>query len=263
MDNSEHDKFDSPRYKLTWVGNGYRSYLDLQTGIGYCLPYNEKRNSVNSLLDKEYISRNNNEMFFDNKHGDSSGGYNSILDMHDDIIQLIVGVSVRKGGIRHIVGAHAFIMYIVDPYNTARDWMKDIMLDASGDYGVRNHIHRKKNVDIVEPTSPTTITIDSYRRYFYGYKEILHTYSYIIDKSVGQNIKTLITNAGKQRPMACADKASYILEQSGLFPGIKNDPRPIVIKRFCDKFVPANNKIMAILEKASYDLESLPEENHL
>lgn len=264
MSKIDSEMFNSPRYRITWVGNGYRSYLDQETGIGYCVPVEERKYSTNSLLDKN-IPRNGNKMLMGNEYCDSSDSNNSVLDGYVDIIQLIIGISVAKGGFLKGLGAHAFIMYIIDPYNTARNWQQDIMLDASGNYGVKNSVHRKPNVDIVEPTSPTTISIDSYRRYFYGYKEILYIYSYIVDKTVGQNIKTLINNVGLQDGFGffgsfkCADKASYILKQSGLFPGIKNTMYPIDIKRFCDKFDTVNKSIMDISKKASYDLEILPE----
>jgi hypothetical protein len=150
-------------------------------------------------------------------------------------------------------------MYIVDPYNSARKWQLDIMLDASGEYGVRNSIRRKPNSDIVMPSSPTTISIDSYRRYFYELKgEILYTYSYIIDETIGQNIRILIENTGSRRPLACASKASYLLERTGLFPDIKTSRYPINIKKICDKFEPVNKEIMDISDKSSYDLEVYP-----
>jgi hypothetical protein len=101
---------------------------------------------------------------------------------------LIIGVSVEKSGLTKNWGAHAFIMYINDPYKTQLNWRQDIMLDAAGHYRIED----RANSNIVRPVNFNTITIDAYRRYFYGKPEILYTYSFDLNKTVGIVIKNKI-----------------------------------------------------------------------
>jgi hypothetical protein len=248
-DNKEHEKFNSPRYKLTHQGVDYRSYLDLQTGIGYCLPWYDSRRSSKSGYNI-YV-QNTIEESIEMKNSSTD----TILNRYDNIIELIVGVSIAKRGIFRLLGAHAFLMYIVDPYNSARKWQNDIMLDASGHYGVPQY--RDTRSDIVFPSTPTTISIDSYRRYFYtrNNKEILYTYSFIIDDSIGKNIRTLILNNDQRSTLSCATKASTILSQVGLFSEIKISSYPVDIKKYFDRYSPNNKMIIDCLEKSSYDLD--------
>jgi hypothetical protein len=205
---------------------------------------------------KKILSKNGN-LSKETNNDYSSNGLSSILDVYENIIKLIIGVSIAKSGIFKIFGAHAFLMYIVDPYNSARKWQKDIMLDASGHYGVPKY--RDTRSDIVFPDTPSTISIDSYRRYFYKIKkEILYTYSYIIDEHIGQNIRNLILNNDKRSSFSCATKASYILAQTGLFQNIKDSGYPIDIKKYIDNFNPANKTIIDLLGKQYFDLEIYP-----
>jgi len=60
MDKSEYEKFNSSRYQLTWEGNGYRSYLDLKTGVGYCIPVYKERNTINDYYN--LLNHKNNEL---------------------------------------------------------------------------------------------------------------------------------------------------------------------------------------------------------
>jgi hypothetical protein len=207
---------------------------------------------------KKFISKKwNGNSLEDNHRSNHSNISNTILDAHEDIIKLIIGVSIAKNGILKIFGAHTFLMCIIEPYSDTRNWQLDVMLDASGHYGVPQYRHT--NTDIVVPNSPTTISIDNYRRYWFRRKkELLYTYSYIIDKSVGQTIRSLIRNNEKRSTLSCASKAMYVLERTGLFPKIKTSSYPIDLKKYCDNFDPANKNIMDLLEKSSYDLEIYP-----
>jgi len=121
---------------------------------------------------EEYITKNKYRNLSEKEYQNTSDNINTILNKNDEIIQLIVGISVQKSGFFKNIGAHAFIMYNVDPYNSARKWQNDIMLDASGSYGKKKF--RNAYTDVIyyyssenpEKFSPTTISIDSYRRYF-------------------------------------------------------------------------------------------------
>ena len=161
MDNSEHKEFDSPRYRPTLSRYGYRSYIDLETGRGYTLPFFEKKYSVNGQL--LAVSREISGQNIVN---------NSVSEIADEIIKLIIGVSVGKRGFSRRHGAHAFIMFVNDPFNPKREWSQDIMLDASGSFGM--NMYRSRATNLVSPRSQTTISIDRYRRFFLG-KEAMST----------------------------------------------------------------------------------------
>ena len=198
----------------------------------------------------------------DESKGNFSDSKTTLLNRTYDIIQLIVGISVGRSGFDKIFGAHAFLMYIEDPYGLLGTWQNDVMLDASGSYG--DGTFRQGYTNLIVPvfrvTTPATITIDAYRRYWFtrNTNQTLYTYTYIIDEAVGSNIRTLIFSRERRTLMACALEASGVLDQSGLFPGIRVDRRPIVLKRFLDNFTPQNNEIIVLKNKSSYDLDVYP-----
>jgi hypothetical protein len=94
--------------------------------------------------------------------------------------------------------------------------------------------------------------------------EILYTYTFIIDEAVGVNIQPLILSKSKRTTMACAYEATEVLEQSGLFPGIRVSGAPFVsriplnLKRSLDNYTTHNNKIIDLKEKKIYALDIYP-----
>lgn len=248
--------------KRKWLG--YYTFEDYTTrnGInGVIVTYHEASQAEKDRAMAEYM-RNRLSAESDESKGNSSDSKTTLLNRTYDIIQLIVGISVGKSGLDKIIGAHAFLMYIEDPYGLLGTWQNDVMLDASGSYGAGTF--RQGSTNLIIPvfgvTTPATITIDAYRRFWFtgDIKQILHTYTYIIDKAVGSNIRTLIFSRERRTRAACALEASGVLDQSGLFPGIKVDRRPIMLKRFLDNFTPQNNEIIVPKDKSSYELDVYP-----
>lgn len=177
----------------------------------------------------------------------------------DEEIKLIIGITI--GGILpRWVGAHAFVMYINDPNNPERGWRsevweEDIMLDASGHYGIGNF--RSVNSDIVTPANQHTISINSYRRWF-DQQENETLYTYLIEKEFGRHIHRLIEEMYPRTRLQCAFKASTLMLQSGLFEGIRIRRFPARIKDFLDVYVPEKKNIMKLVDKSSYDLSVPP-----
>jgi hypothetical protein len=263
MYNKEHNKFDSPRYKLTWIGNGYRSYLDLETGKGCC--YIEPDNR--SIINHEHYDKICTVGDRDKTSSKDTENTNYICGLpivFDKEIKLIVGVTI--GGILpDWVGAHAFVMYINEPYNLTRNsnnriWQEDIMLDASGQYGIGLDGFRNINSDIVHPQNMNTISIDYYRKWFHQREsETLYTYTYLIEKDSGSHIRGLILEHDEVRTsLRCATKASRLLLQSSLFQGVRVHQWPAILKRFLDNYTPVNRNIMILEETNSYDLSKPP-----
>jgi hypothetical protein len=240
-----------------------------------------ERSKIEQNLYKKYTSGNGHRNSIENEYCDPSDNTNSILDRYDNIIQLIIGISVPKSGLGKSHGAHVFIMYNVDPYNPARRWQDDIMLDTSGSFG--NNTFRERLTDVLEPSIffyllPTTISIDAYRRYFFNgelneiremirpgnLNEILYTYTFIIEETVGEIIKILIRNKSVRNKVACALEATEVLERSGLFPAIRVSRiplvtrRPLRLKNFLDNYTTHNNRIIDLKEKSFYDLDIYP-----
>jgi len=88
--------------------------------------------------------------------------------------------------------------------------------------------------------------------------EKLYIYTFIIDETLGENIKTLIISKGNRNRIACAKEATEVLEQSNLFPGIKISRIPLILKDYLDKYTTHNDKIIALKEKNIYDLDIYP-----
>ena len=88
--------------------------------------------------------------------------------------------------------------------------------------------------------------------------EILHTYTYIIEKARGEIIKNLILSREGISSWECAWAASDILERSRLFSGIRLVRRPIALKKLLDKFIPQDEETIALKEKNSYRLDTYP-----
>ena len=148
-DKKELEKFNSPRYRLTHQGRNYRSYIDLQTGVCYyvhCHNPNWNSNARYSYMQSaaqesdralaEYMKLRIGSTGIEKNQPNSTGNLSTILNRYDDIIQLIVGVTLGGDLPRRIFGAHTFLIYNEDPYGLLGIWRNDVMLDASGSYGL-------------------------------------------------------------------------------------------------------------------------------
>jgi hypothetical protein len=234
-----------------------------------------ERSRIEQNQYNKFTSRNCRENSFEKQSFSSMEDNDNILNRRSDIIQLIVGVSIQKRGIGKISGAHAFLMYNAEPYDYVRKWQDDVMLDASGSYGdstFRKGMHTDVVTHVFGRTSPATISIDAYRRYFFygelnelgemikpGFiDELLYTYTFIIDKTLGENMKTLILNKSRRDPVSCAKDATGVLKQSGLFPNVKVSMMPSKLKKNLDTYVTHNNRIIDLKEKHIYDLDVYP-----
>jgi hypothetical protein len=149
-------------------------------------------------------------------------------------------------------------MYITDPYGgDGRLYTGDIMLDASGHYGVPSF--RTTNSDIVRPRSQYTISVDSYRRYFiHNSGEMLYTYSYIVDERYARKIKEEIILQAPRDWLTCALEASTVLFNSGLFPEIKISRSPKELKKYLDGYTPNDIDKIKLIGKDHYDLGVYP-----
>ena len=254
MNDPENDRFDSPRYRLTHVGRDYRSYIDLETGIGYCVDCDPPKGITKTGHDhyekiavmgrRDEVDTTENPVAF------------------EDEIRLIVGITIG-GTFPRWIGDHACVMYIDNPYNPAREanslWRNDIMLDASGSFGINWEIRNPGSDVVVPERSPSQISIDGYRRYFYPLEgSIWHTYSYSIDKIFGTYIHELIGEMFERSSFSCASKTSDLLKRTGLFEGIGWTYRPVAIKGFLEHYVPVNKNVIRLVDKSSYDLGSRP-----
>lgn len=130
----------------------------------------------------------------------------------DNQKKVIVGVSVKQEGI-DFIGQHSFIMFIDE--NSPK---KSIMLDASGHYG------EGRSSDVIDGYQ-MPITISSYLKYWDSL-EYLYTFELNIKNSDEEKIKQLITEIEGRHWLACTDRASSLLLETGLFNGLKHRQLP-------------------------------------
>ena len=83
----------------------------------------------------------------------------------------------------------------------------------------------------------------------------MYTYTYLVEKESGRHIRNLILeHEGRSPPGFCAIRASAMLQRSGLFPGVKRNFFPAVMKRFLDQYIPVNKNVMKLIDKSSFYL---------
>ena len=173
MNNREHDKFRPPRYKLLGYCpySGATQYYDCERGMGFNVPNYNKWQLERAKSNHFEITNTGGRRETPNNKNEAGGKgkNNNIPYEFDEEIKLIIGVTIEIR--RPRIGAHAFVMYINEPNNPEREWRReiwgeDIMLDASGHFGMT--VFRGSS-DIVLPGAlpPSPISIDRYRRWFH------------------------------------------------------------------------------------------------
>jgi hypothetical protein len=219
--------------------------------------YDEVIASMKSLMNRRTKGE---ESYLNEKEiGEEIKRINASVDDVKKVVKLIVGITLAKNeNLFEVSGVHAFIIYITDPYGgDGRLYTGDIMLDASGHYGIPNL--RTTNSDIVYPRSQYSISIDSYRRYFiHNTGKILYTYSYIIDERYAKKIKEEIILQAPRDWLTCALEASTVLFNSGFFPEIKISRSPKELKKYLDSYTPNDIDKIKLIGKDYYDLGVYP-----
>ncbi len=130
----------------------------------------------------------------------------------DNHKRVIVGVSVKQEGI-DLFGQHSFIMFI-DENNPK----KSIMLDGSGHYG------EGRSSDVVDGYQ-IPITITSYLKYWDSL-EYLYTFELNIKNTDEEEIRKLISAIEGRHWLACTERASDLLLETGLFKGLSHRSLP-------------------------------------
>jgi len=246
-----YEEFRAPRYKFRGGNRRYLNFLDQETGVYISVLVDEPQ------LNPDLANRNVEKILADGRNDIEITSVPFV-----DEIRFIVGITIG-GRLPRRIGSHALVMYIDNPNSPTRDldniWRNDIMLDASGHFGIGWRIRSSASDIVVPERFPSPITIDSYRRYFFPRNnEMWYTYSYSIDREAGVHIHSLISEMYERTSFQCAIKTSTLLQQSGLFHGIRRSLFPGDIKRFLDRYIPIYKNIMRLIDKSSYDLGISP-----